>query len=145
MKVCIFGNCQAQHLEMMLGIAGENVELIRLKPVFEMQHADKEYVYAQFASADVIFSQRITDEYNIEWSASTAIRKAFGQKVVVWPNIYFDGYFPGVQYVYLDKWGKLLSPLGDYHFSQIRTAYAAGKTVSDALEDYSGERLFQTF
>jgi hypothetical protein len=129
---------------MMLGVASDKIELTRLKPVFEMQHGDKEHVYAQFAAADVIFSQRITDEYNIEWTSSNATRKAFGQKLIVWPNIYFDGYFPGVQYVYLDKWGKLLSPLGEYHFSQVRAAFAAGKTIAEAVEAYSGERLFET-
>jgi hypothetical protein len=66
--------------------------------------------------------QRVSNEFDIDWIASSRVREAFGDKVTVWPNIYFDGYFPGVQYVYLAHWGKLLSPLGEYHFEQIRAA-----------------------
>lgn len=144
MKVCIPGNCQAQHMEMMLGIAQPGIEVIRLDPVFVMSEADKDAVYAKLTAADVILTQRISDEYNLRWIASAEVKRAFGDKVAVWPNLYFDGYFPGVQYIYLDKWGKLLSPLGEYHFAQIHAAHAAGKGVDEALEAFAGERLFET-
>jgi hypothetical protein len=131
-------------MEMMLGIAQPGVEVIRLDPVFMMSDADKDTVYEKFAAADVILTQRISDEYNLRWIASAEVKRAFGDKVAVWPNIYFDGYFPGVQYIYLDKWGKLLSPLGEYHFGQIHAAHAAGKSADEALEAFAGERLFET-
>jgi hypothetical protein len=143
MKVCIPGNCQAQHMEMMLGIAQPGVEIVRLDPVFLMSDADKDGVYEKLAAADVILTQRIADEYNLRWIASAEVKRVFGNKVAVWPNIYFDGYFPGVQYIYLGKWGKLLSPLGEYHFAQIHAAHAAGKSVDEALEAFAGERLFE--
>ena len=144
MKICIPGNCQAQHMEMMLGIAQPGIDVIRLDPVFVMNDADKDAVYEKFTAADVILTQRISDEYNLRWIASAEVKRAFGGKVAVWPNIYFDGYFPGVQYIYLDKWGKLLSPLGEYHFAQIHASHAAGKSVVEALDAFAGERLFDT-
>lgn len=143
MKVCIPGNCQAQHLEMMLGIAQPDIEIVRLDPVFVMSDSDKDDVYAKLDQADVILTQRISNEYNIEWIASAEVRRVFGDKVAVWPNIYFDGYFPGIQYVYLDRWGKLLSPLGEYHFEQIRSAHANGESIEEALDAFNGERLFE--
>lgn len=127
---------------MMLGVANQNVQINRLPPVFMMQDADKDAVYSHLRSADAIFAQRISREYGIDWVASDEVRREFGDKVTVWPNIYFDGYFPGVQYVYLSKWGKLLSPLGEYHFEQVRAAHAAGKTVDEAVEAFAGEALF---
>jgi hypothetical protein len=131
-------------MEMMLGIAAPDLEIIRLDPVFAMQPSDKDRVYSSLADADFIFTQRISNEYNIDWLASEEIRRAFGAKVSVWPNIYFDGYFPGVRYIYLAGWGKLLSPLGEYHFEQIRAAHAAGKPAQEAAEAFAGERLFET-
>jgi len=131
-------------MEMMLGISNSDLEIIRLEPVFMMQRSDKDAVYSKFREADIILTQRISDEYNIDWIASCEVRREFGDKVSVWPNIYFDGYFPGVQYVYLAKWGKLLSPLGEYHFDQIRAAHAAGKTIDQAVDAFAGEGLFET-
>jgi len=142
MKVCIAGNCQAQHMEMMLGVGSDEVEIDRLPPVFMMQQSDHASFYEKLDKADVVFTQRISKEYNLDWLASDEIRSTFGDKVVVWPNIYFDGYFPGVQYIYLPKWGKLLSPLGEYHFQQVHAAHAAGKTIDEAVEAFAGERLF---
>ena len=34
MKICIAGNCQAQHMEMMLGVGNGDLEVKRLPPVF---------------------------------------------------------------------------------------------------------------
>jgi hypothetical protein len=144
MKICIPGNCQAQHMEMMLHIANPDLEIARLAPVFQMQKSDKDVVYSKFQEADFILTQRISGEYNIDWIASNELRREFGDKVAVWPNIYFDGYFPGVQYIYLANWGKLPSPLGEYHFEQIHAAHAAGKTVEQAVDSFAGEGLFET-
>jgi hypothetical protein len=143
MKICIPGNCQAQHMEMMLGIANPELEILRLDPVFMMKKTDKDAVYSKLGAADIVFTQRISKEYDLDWISSSEVRRAFGEKVTVWPNIYFDGYFPGVQYVYLAKWGKLLSPLGEYHFEQVRGAHAAGKTVDEAVDAFAGEALFE--
>lgn len=144
MKVCILGNCQAQHLEMMLSVACPQAQVERLPPVFMLRNDEKDSIHSRLHGADVIFAQRISREYNIDWIASDEVRSEFGEKSFIWPNVYFDGYFPGVQYVYLPKWGKLLSPLGEYHFDQIRSAHTAGKTVDEAVEAFSGDRLFDS-
>lgn len=131
-------------MEMMLHMANPELEIARLQPVFVMQNSDKDAVYSKFREADLVLTQRISDEYNLDWIASNEVRREFGAKVAVWPNIYFDGYFPGVQYIYLAKWGKLPSPLGEYHFGQVHSAHAAGKTVQQAVNDFAGEALFET-
>jgi hypothetical protein len=143
MNICIAGNCQAQHMEMMLGVGNQDLSITRLPPVFLMKPDEKDDVYARFAAADVIFMQRISNEYGIDWIASSAVKDSFGDRVTIWPNIYFDGYFPGVQYVYLPNWGKLLSPLGEYHFAQVRAAHAAGQTAEEALNAFAGDALFE--
>jgi hypothetical protein len=109
-----------------------------------MQQSDKDNVYASFESADLVFMQRVSKEYDIDWIGSNEVRSTFGEKVTVWPNIYFDGYFPGVQYVYLNRWGKLLSPLGEYHFEQVRASHRNGKTIEEAVDSFAGERLFES-
>jgi hypothetical protein len=48
--------------------------------------------------------------------------------------VYFDGYFPGTQYIYLEHWNKLLSPLEDYHLKPVLDAFTAGKTAQAAAQ-----------
>lgn len=143
MKICILGNCQAQHMEMMLATARRDIQVLRLDPVFMMTAEHKDGVYAKLAEADFVFAQRISDEFKLDWLSSAEIKKSLGDKVTVWPNIYFDGYFPGVQYIYLGGWGKLLGPLTDYHFEQISAAHLRGASVTEAREAFSEDPLFE--
>lgn len=140
-KICILGNCQAQHLEAMLASSRQDIQVTRLAPVFLMNATHHESVYEALGAADLIFAQRISDEFKLDWLASAQIRETFGKKVVVWPNIYFDGYFPGVNYVYHGNFGKLLSPLLEYHFTQVMAAHRAGRSIDDAIAAFAGEPL----
>ena len=142
-KICILGNCQAQHLESMLGIACPTIEVLKLDPVFMMNEAHHEPLFDTLEKADMIFAQRISDEFKFDWLSSSTIRATFGKKVTVWPNVYFDGYFPGVNYIYLGGWGKLLSPLVEYHFDPLVKAYRTGKSVDEAIASYASEAVFE--
>lgn len=144
-KVCFLGNCQAQHLEMMIRVANPDVSVERLKPVFEMTAADREPVYAAMEKADIVFAQRIAQEFGQSWLASAEVRAAFGGKTIVWPNVYFDGIFPGIQYIYVTGGAKLVGPLGDYHFSPIARCFEKGESLEAALDAFVGERLFEFF
>jgi Polysaccharide biosynthesis enzyme WcbI len=143
--VCILGNCQAQHLEAMLATTRNDLKILRLDPVFAMTNDHHGPVYEKLAAADLVFAQRISDEYKMDWLSSAAIRAQFGGKVVVWPNIYFDGFFPGIGYIYLAGWGKLLSPLLEYHFTPLLNAFKAGKSVAEAVEQFAGGGIFATW
>lgn len=140
-KVCILGNCQAQHLETMLKMSRPDVEVLDLEPVFMMTAEHHAAVYDKLGMADLIFAQRISNEFKLDWLSSEHVRAAFGSKVTVWPNVYFDGYFPGVNYIYHGSWGKLLSPLLEYHFEPLTAAFEAGLSVEQAIDRFAGEGL----
>jgi hypothetical protein len=144
-KVCFLGNCQAQLLETMVRIADPSIAVERFKPVFLMTAEDHEPTYAAMKRADIVFAQRIAQEFGKSWLASAEVRATFGAKTIVWPNIYFDGIFPGIQYIYMGRGEKLVGPLGDYHFSQIARCFETGESVEAALDAFVGERLFQIF
>lgn len=126
----------------MLLTCGRDVKVPRLKPVFQMRQEDHAQVYEALAAADVVFAQRISDEFKLDWLSTAVVRATFGTKTVVWPNVYFDGYFPGVGYIYHRPYGKLLSPLRDYHFLPLLHAYQAGRTVDEAIHLFAGEGIF---
>ncbi|MGX5734059.1 WcbI family polysaccharide biosynthesis putative acetyltransferase [Bosea thiooxidans] len=140
-KVCILGNCQAQHLETMLKLSRPDVEVLNLEPVFMMTAEHHAAVYDRLGAADLIFAQRISNEFKLDWLSSEHVRATFGSKVTVWPNVYFDGYFPGVNYIYHGSWGKLLSPLLEYHFQPLTAAFKAGLSVEQAIDRFAGEGL----
>ena len=100
-------------------------------------------VHEKLGAADVVFAQRISNEFKLDWLSSEYVRKTFGFKVHVWPNVYFDGYFPGLNYIYHGGWGKLLSPLLEYHFQALTAAFRAGLPAAAAMEQFAGEALLE--
>jgi hypothetical protein len=90
---------------------------------------DWESVFADFSKSDYIFTQRVSDDFGVEWARSSFLRRAFPGKVIVWPNIYFDGYYPDIKYLYHGSVGKVVGPLTDYHFETFIKAYHQGMSV----------------
>jgi hypothetical protein len=132
-KLVISGNCQAQLLEGMFATAAPDVSLTRLEPVFKMREERKEQVLQAMSDADFIFMQRTSKNFFLPWLTPGALRAAFGAKCIVWPNIYFDGYFPDTGYIYKHGIGKLVSPLEDYHLAPLIAARRLGMDVAGAV------------
>lgn len=131
MKLLILGNCQAQVLERLFALCGTDVEVARTQPVYTLNDTDLDTFEGLCRNADLVFAQRVSDNYHLEWVRPTALRESLGPKLVTWPNLYFDGYFPGIQYLYLDGWGKLSSPLEDYHYAAIMGEWKACTSLAN--------------
>ncbi len=131
-RLAILGNCQAQMLEGMFSQYAADVQIDRFPPNFKMQACDEAAVRATLEKADIVFAQRVSPDYQLPWLTPEALRATLGSKVTIWPNLYFDGYTPGVHYIYLPGWGKLSSPLEDYHLAEVANAFRAGASASEA-------------
>ncbi|WP_292052412.1 MULTISPECIES: WcbI family polysaccharide biosynthesis putative acetyltransferase [unclassified Brevundimonas] len=140
MKIVFIGNCQAQALTQITHFLGLGAELVIVPPVFDLGSFNTPEIKEKIYSADVVFSQRVNDDYPAEFVRPSVLRQELGDKVVIWPNIYFDGYFPGVRYVYAQSGAKLTGPLSDYHFLQIQKSYAEGASVQEAWEAFTSPR-----
>jgi hypothetical protein len=132
--IVVLGNCQAQMLESLMALASQDVTVKRLPPVFELGEQNRAEVVAAFEKADHIFAQRVSQDYAIEWVRPDWLRATFPHKVLVWPNIYFDGYFPDIHYIYRAPYGKVQGPLDDYHLRRVFDAHKAGRTVASAVD-----------
>ena len=132
--IVVLGNCQAQMLEGILALAGQDVTVKRLPPVFEIGEQERAEVIAAFEKADHIFAQRVSQDYHLEWVRPDWLRATFPHKVLIWPNIYFDGYFPDIHYIYRAPYGKVQGPLDDYHLRRVFDAHKAGRTVASAVD-----------
>jgi len=131
-RIAVLGNCQAQMLEGMFAQFSPNVHVDRLAPNFQMTAADAPSVHATLAQADIIFAQRVSKSYHLSWLTPAGLRADYKERVITWPNLYFDGYTPGVHYIYLHGWGKLSSPLTDYHLREVVDAHRAGADAKQA-------------
>lgn len=134
-KVVVLGNCQAHLSATYLTAGGAPVAISPMPPVYEMAEDMRETVGAELDAADIIFAQRIADDYPLSWVRTSWLREKYGTRLISWPNIYFDGYFPDTQYLYHPGWGKVLSPLEDYHFGSVIRAFQLGRTAAEAATD----------
>lgn len=131
-KIVVIGNCQAQFLEGIF-LAGGGVAVDKVEPNFTLTQSSREQVEPKLASADFIFIQRTSDDFHLEWLRSRLVADKYAGKTWIWPNIYFDGYYPETRYIYLAGGGKLQSPLEDYHLTPILNAFKAGETSQQAV------------
>lgn len=136
MKIVFIGNCQAQALTQLAHYLELGAELVIVPPVFDLGAFNTPEIKEKIYSADVVFSQRVNEDYPAEFIRPSVLRRELGDKVVIWPNIYFDGYFPGVRYVYAQNGSKVTGPLSDYHFLQIQQSYKDGVSPQAAWEAF---------
>jgi len=144
LKVGFLGNCQAQSLETWVRQAPEEIAVATFAPVWLIEEADVEGVLARIEECDVLFAQRLSDDFNRPDLSTSRLKARFGDKVISWPNAYFDGYFPGISYRYTSD-GKILGPLDEYHWDMIDESWRAGHDVSQCVERLTGEAVFERY
>ncbi|OYY68306.1 WcbI family polysaccharide biosynthesis putative acetyltransferase [Sphingomonas sp. 28-63-12] len=114
LKVGFLGNCQAQCLETWVRQLPEEVAV------------------------------RISDDFTLPDLSTSRLKAQFGDKIVSWPNAYFDGYFPGISYRYSNA-GKLLGPLDEYHWDMIDESWRSGFDVAQCVDRLTSEAVFERY
>ena len=140
MKVAVIGNCQAQAMQAWIATDAPSIEIILCGPSYMMGEADREQLLGVYEAADYIFQQRVADDYPVDYLRPSFMREHYRNKYVSWPNIYFDGYFPGIRYLY-DLKGKVTGPISDYHFDFVLDGYKAGRPVEEIARIFQSEEL----
>lgn len=140
MKVGFLGNCQAQALESWTMQANEQLEVVTFPAVWLIEKGEVEEIVNRIEGCDVLFAQRLSDDFNLPELATSRLKKHFGPRLVSWPNVYFDGYFPGISYRY-HPGGRILGPLDEYHWDVIEANFQAGKSVAECVEEMETEAI----
>lgn len=134
-KLAIIGNCQAEALRSIVFKVAPEFDVIKLPEYYEIDPEKSDLVLSELDKADIVFAQRVSRDYQIEHVRPNYLRARYGRKCTIWPNIYFDGYFPGLRYVYDDEGKKITGPLGDYHFEQVIRSWFDGQDPQDAADN----------
>lgn len=131
--VVYLGNCQAQFFEGLSDYLQLGVEVRRIPPVWLIRDEHRPEVDELLSSADIIFKQRIANDYPIAFVRDDEIKASYPDRTILWPNAYFDGYFPGLKYIY-NVAGKVEGPLSDYHFQWIEDGWRSGASSQEVLQ-----------
>lgn len=143
-RVAFIGNCQAQALASMAGHLGLPLEVVPTPANFDLPAFGTPEIWRDIKSCDFVFNQRVASDYPVEFARPDFLKNTFGDRSISWPNVYFDGYFPGIQYLYLQS-GKVVGPLADYHFDFVRSAWAHGVEVNELCRSFRSGPLATSF
>ena len=136
-RIAIVGNCQARPLAEMLARAVKGLDLPEPIIIHLARPEEAAAHHALLDSADHVLTQLVADNYPVEHLRTELLRARFGERLTVWPNVFFRGQNPDLVYV-THASGRLVSPMGHYHSRAVYTAWREGVPL-DALreEDYA--------
>ncbi len=132
-NVVVIGNCQARPLAQKLTAISGRVKVTAIGIVHLLKNEETDTYAKHFLSADWIFAQRVMDNYPCTFVRSKELKANWGNKVVVWPNIFFRGYNPELTYIRNANRSPLRGPLGDYHNQTILEGWKEGIKPAEAL------------
>ncbi|MEI4270837.1 WcbI family polysaccharide biosynthesis putative acetyltransferase [Klenkia sp. LSe6-5] len=134
----VWGNCQAESIRRMVAPAGaaHGVEFVRLPPVFEMTEGEVDRLHELVATAGVLVTQPVKDEYRVPGCGSeqlVALLPTDAQVVRV-PTTYYEGLFPWQVHAHDADGARVDAPLTDYHDLRLLRAAVDGLDVEGAVD-----------
>jgi hypothetical protein len=133
LNVAVLGNCQAQPLAGQLAATVPGLSVERVVIVHLARDEDRDAVYQDLDRVDLVIAQRVVDNYPCAFVRNAELKQAFGDKVLVWPNLYYRGYNPELTYLRGPDRSVVHGPLGDYHVGTIHEAWSEGLPVDEAV------------
>ncbi|MDO9502246.1 WcbI family polysaccharide biosynthesis putative acetyltransferase [Falsiroseomonas sp.] len=128
-RVAIIANCQMRPMAALCESIGEAVSVTGGFVVHLAKREDEAAVEAACAKADLVFSQLVLESFPLPFLRSESLRAAHGEKVIVWPNLFFRGQCPDLFYATGTDRLRLTGPLTEYHLASVLEAWRAGDGV----------------
>lgn len=125
MKISIIANCQSHPIQQILNSnLKQDHTFLAIKPVYLIQKTDIDNTLANIKEADIIITQPIQDNYANLPIGTTQLRSYKKQtaKIIVIPNLYFEGYHPNFTYI-KDQDNKTVSPRVSEYSNTFKTDY----------------------
>lgn len=132
-SVVVVGNCQARPVADMLKRAMPDIDIAGIGIVHLLKNDEAETYERLFTAADLIFAQRVTDNYPVTFVRTGELKARYSEKVVSWPNLFFEGCNPELFYLRDAKKTMLGGPLRDYHNKTFFDAWRKGLGVEEAI------------
>lgn len=130
MRIAIVGNCQSWLLQELLGRLAPRLAFSEPIIIHLARAEEAERQLAALAAADRVLTQLVLDTYPVEHLRTAFLKDRFGERAVVWPNVFFRGQNPDLVYISHER-GRLCGPLTQYHSRALFDAWREGVDLGD--------------
>lgn len=142
MQVQVIANCQARPISTLLSKKAKGIETQDPIILHLSKPEDRDAHLAQIEKADVVFAQLTSDAFQPQHLSSKELKKSFGEKVIIWPNIFYAGQQPYLRYFTHPQLGRLMGPLEALHDIRLYKSWTESGSVNpDVLDDYDADFL----
>ena len=146
MKISVLGNCQGQIFQSLFAADRPRFTVLPAPLVYQQSEADYgEAFRAQMEESDIVISRHFGNELKFKPAVTENLRKLLGKKLVVFPNIYFNGNMPDFYVPYTFSGHVFKGPSGDYHSRIIRQSFAQGLSVDETYRKMQAPDTFEVY
>ncbi|WP_146202043.1 WcbI family polysaccharide biosynthesis putative acetyltransferase [Teichococcus aestuarii] len=134
-RLTILGNCQGAFLQ---NLAKRFPDQFVVNNTPDMYQQDESY-FVEFKriieNSDVVISRHFAEGLKFTPAITKNLKNVLKEKLIVFPNIYFNGYFPDF-FVPYNKLGKAIQGIaGDYHSRTIYDCYKKKMSENEAINE----------
>ena len=143
-KCLVYGNCQSPIISRILSANpgfSRNYEIVKFKPVFEMEKADLENLKSIIQEIDLFIYQPVKSGYRgLEELGTDYIKNLLKPQSlsISFHSLYFNSYNPEIIYISkpnaIDDDRVFVGPFGDYHNKNIIDMFIRGSQVKDVMK-----------
>ncbi|MFC3124019.1 WcbI family polysaccharide biosynthesis putative acetyltransferase [Pseudoroseomonas globiformis] len=145
LKVAILGNCQGEFYQNLFGLHKDLFQVQRTKMLFLQGSDYSDEFHSIVDNSDYVVSRYFGHGLKFLPAVTSNLRERLGKKLIVFPNIYYSGYFPDFFVPYTMK-GKPVGGLaGDYHSRTIHNAYKQRMSEKEAADAVLSPELRKTY
>ncbi len=135
--VVVWGNCQAEPLARLLAgpLGTTGLHVVDVPPVFLAEEAEVEHLHEVLASAAVLVTQPVREEYRVPgcgWQHLAGLLPGDGRVVTV-PVVFHTGLFPFQVNAHGADGARVDAPTTIYHDLRAVAAWQRGMTVDEAV------------
>lgn len=144
MNIVLVGNCQTWPITELFTNHCADVNVLGRIVVYQSTVDDEEKDIELLKKADVIVSQLITDTFAIEYIQTGNLKNLFPGKVLVIPNLFFQGQNPDLVYAYGSGRKNLIGPTDVYHSRSLILSWKAGHDLASITSENYISRNFSS-
>jgi len=144
MRIQVIANCQARPISSLIKLLLPSA--LVLEPI--ILHLSKAFETArqleQIGQADVILTQLTSDSFQPAHLSTPAVKETFGDRVIVWPNIFYSGQQPYLRYFTHPNLGRLMGPMEALHDIRLHESWQKTGQVNETALQASDPEFVQS-
>jgi hypothetical protein len=144
-KVAVLGNCQGAFFQTLFSHHKDHFLVLRTRMLFTQDDSYTEEFHRTVDQCDFVVSRHLGAGLRFSSAITHNLRNRLGDRLIVFPNLYYNGYFPDFFVPYGSN-GKAITGLaGDYNSRTIYRAFQNGLSEKEAADAVLSDELQETY